>query len=314
MRVIFMGTPEFAVPPLEHLILNQHEVAAVYTQPDKPAGRGRRLISSPVKKAAVSYNLPVVQPDSLKPTGAVAQLADFNPEVIVVAAFGQILPSAVLDIPRYGCINIHPSLLPKFRGASPVAAAILAGEKFTGVSVMIMDQGLDTGPVLVRAQIAVADSDTTGTLTSKLSLIGARLLQEVLVYWPRGELTPRPQNEAEATFSRPIAKEEGTIDWQLTAVDIWRRVRAFQPWPGCYTTYRGRRLKIVEAVPLPGNGVLEAGRVVALSSAVEKRAAFGVNTGDGVLGVLTVQPEGKRFMSANEFLRGQRQLIGEMLK
>jgi len=314
MRVIFMGTPEFAVPPLEHLILNQHEVAAVYTQPDKPAGRGRRLISSPVKKAAGSYNLPVVQPDSLKPAGAVAQLADFNPEVIVVAAFGQILPPAVLDIPRYGCINIHPSLLPKFRGASPVAAAILAGEKFTGVSVMMMDKGLDTGPVLARAQIAVVDSDTTGTLTGKLSLIGARLLQEVLVYWPRGELTPRPQNEAEATFSRPIAKGEGTIDWQLTAVDIWRRVRAFQPWPGCYTTYRGRRLKIVEAVPLPGNGAFEAGRVVALSSAVEKRAAFGVSTGDGVLGVLTVQPEGKRSMSANEFLRGQQRLIGEMLK
>ena len=133
-----------------------------------------------------------------------------------------------------------------------------------------MDQGLDTGPVLVRAQVAVADSDTTGTLTSKLSLIGARLLQEVLVYWPRGELTPRPQNEAEATFSRPVAKEEGTIDWQLTAVDLWRRVRAFQPWPGCYTTYRGRRLKILAAVPLPGNGAVEAGRVVALSSAVEK--------------------------------------------
>jgi methionyl-tRNA formyltransferase len=195
-----------------------------------------------------------------------------------------------------------------------VAAAILAGDEFTGVSVMLMDRGLDTGPVLSRAQIVISADDTTGTLTTKLSLIGARLLQEVLVYWPGGELTPQPQNEAEATYSSPIAKGEGEIDWHLSAVEIWRRVRAFQPWPGCYTRWRGRQLKIIEAMPLPGDEGIEAGRVVVLPPELGKKAAVGVGTGDGVLGVLAVQPEGKRAMSAAEFLRGQRQFVGEILE
>ena len=253
MRVIFMGTPEFGIPPLQHLLLNQHEVVAIYTPPDKPAGRGRSLVSSPVKRAAVSLNLPVVQPDSLKPAGVLAKLAGFRPDVIVVAAFGQILPPAALSLPRFGCLNIHPSLLPKYRGASPVAAAILSGDEFTGVSVMQMDRGLDTGPVFSRAQISISAGDTTGTLTPKLSMTGARLLQEVLVYWPRGELTPQPQNEAEATYSSPLTKGEGKIDWHQSTLEIWRRVRAFQP-------------------------------------------------------------EGKRAMSAAEFLRGQRQVIGAVLE
>ena len=235
MRVIFMGTPDFAILPLEHHILNQHEVAAVYTKPDKPAGRGRSLGSPPVKKAAVNLNLPVVQLDSLKSAGALAQLAGFQPEVIIVAAFGQILPPPVLDLPRYGCINIHPSLLPKFRGASPVAAALLAGDDFTGVSVMLMDAGLDTGPVLARAQIPVSAMDTTGSLTAKLSLIAAQLLLEVLPRWWRGEITPQPQNEAEATYSSVLSKQDGEIDWHLPAPELWRRVRALSPWPGCYT-------------------------------------------------------------------------------
>ena len=166
LRVIFMGTPEFAVPSLEHLILNQYQVVAVYTQPDKTAGRGRSSISSPVKRVAINWKLPVVQPVSFKEAEAVAQLADFHPDVIVVAAYGQILPKSVLDIPAYGCINIHPSLLPKFRGASPVAAAILAGSEFTGVSIMLMDKGLDTGPVLARAQIPISVQDTTGSLSA----------------------------------------------------------------------------------------------------------------------------------------------------
>ena len=313
MRVIFMGTPEFAIPPLEHLILNQYQVVAVYTQPDKPAGRGRSLVSPPLKGAALAWKLPVVQPVSLKSAEVVAQLAKFHPEVIVVAAFGQILPQSVLDIPGCGCINIHPSLLPRFRGVSPVAAAILAGDEFTGVSIMLMDRGLDTGPVLARAQIPILAQDTTGSLTAKLSLIAAQLLLEVLPRWSRGELTPQPQNEAEATYSAPISKEEGEIDWRLPAVDIWRRVRAFQPWPGCYTRWQGRQLKVIEAVPLPAIRALEAGQVVALAPAAESKAAFGVSTGEGILGVLRVQLEGKRAMSATEFLRGQRQFIGAIL-
>lgn len=308
-----MGTPEFAISPLEHLILNQYQVVAVYTQPDKPAGRGRSLVSPPLKRAASAWKLPVVQPVSLKGDEVVAQLAEFHPDVIVVAAFGQILPQSVLDISGCGCINIHPSLIPRLRGASPVAAAILAGDEFTGVSIMLMDKGLDTGPILARAQIPISVSDTTGSLTAKLSLIAAQLLLEVLPRLSRGELTAQPQNEAEATCSGPISKEEGEIDWRLPAVGIWRRVRAFQPWPGCYTRWQGRQLKIIEAVPLPAERALEVGQVVALTSAAESRAAFGVATGEGILAVLRVQLEGKRAMSAAEFLPGQRQFIGAIL-
>jgi len=310
LRVIFMGTPEFAVPSLEHLVLNQYQVVAVYTQPDKPAGRGRTLVSSPVKRAALARELPVAQPVSFKKAEAVAQLADLHPDVIVVAAFGRILPQAVLDIPAYGCVNIHPSLLPRFRGVSPVTAAILAGDEFTGVSIMLLDKGVDTGPVLARAQIPVSSLDTTGSLTAKLSLVAAHLLLEVLPRWLRGEITPRPQDEAGATYSGLLSKEEGEIDWRLPAIDIWRRVRAFQPWPGCYTRWQGRQLKIIEAVPLSGERGLEVGQAVALN---KEGAAVGVGTGGGVLGILRVQMEGKRAMSTAEFLRGQRQLIGAIL-
>jgi len=313
MRIAFMGTPEFGVSPLEHLLLSGNEVVAVYTQPDKPAGRGRSLVSSPVKKAAARLGLTVLQPASLKLDEVLAQIADIAPDVIVVAAFGQLLPTAILAIPRHGCINIHPSLLPRYRGASPVAAAILAGDKFAGVSIMLMDRGLDTGPVLARAQIPVSGGDTTGTLSAKLSRIGARLLQEVLVYWPRGELSPRPQNEAEATYSDPLTKEEGEIDWRLPAVEIWRRVRAFQPWPGCFSRWQGKQLKIIVAVPRTGSREIDAGRVVALPAGPGKKAGFGIGTGDGILEVLAVQAEGKRVMPAGDFLLGQRQLLGESL-
>lgn len=309
-----MGTPEFAVPSLERLILNQYQVAAVYTQPDKPVGRGRSLAPSPVKRAALDWKLPVVQPGSLRSPEVVAQMAGFQPDAIVVAAYGQILPQSVLDIPAHGCINIHPSLLPRFRGASPVVAAILAGDEFTGVSIMLMDSGMDTGPVLARAQVSVSGRDTTGSLTDKLSLISAHLLLEVLHRRSRGELTSQPQDEAQATYCSPISKEESVIDWRLPAIDIWRRVRAFQPWPGCYTTWQGGQLKIIEAVSLAAQGNIEAGRVIALAPAMEESGvAFGVGTGDGILGVSKVQLAGKRAMSAAEFLRGQRQFIGVIL-
>ena len=243
-----------------------------------------------------------------------AELASLHPDVIVVAAFGQILPRSVLDIPRCGCLNLHPSLLPRFRGASPVAAAILAGDEFTGVSIMLMDEGMDTGPILARAQIPISATDTTGLLTAKLSRIAAQLLLEVLPCWLRGELTPKPQSEAEASYCHPISKEMGELDWHLPAVDIWRRVRAFHPWPGCYTRWQGRQLKIIEAVPLSSEGGAEVGQVVALvPSGVGVEPAFGIGTGEGVLGVLKVQLEGKRAMSAADFLRGQRDFIGALL-
>jgi len=309
LRVVFMGSPEFAVPPLEELVLNQYQVVAVYTQPDKPAGRGRGLVSPVVKVAAKSLGLEVVQPPSLKEAGVVEQLRRLNPDVIVVAAFGQILPRSVLDIPRLGAVNVHPSLLPCFRGASPVAAAILAGDEFSGVSIMLMDEGMDTGPVLARAQIPISAIDTTGSLTAKLSLVGASLLLEALCHYLRDELTPQPQNEAGASYSGVITKNEGEIDWHLPAADIGRRVRAFYPWPGCYTRWRGKKLDIIEAVPLSGEKALKVGEVVALSS----KAGFGIGTGDGILAVSRVQLEGKKAISAAEFLRGQRDFMGAIL-
>jgi methionyl-tRNA formyltransferase len=310
LRVLFLGTPEFAVPPLEELVQEHWSVVAVYTRPDKPGGRGRSLVMSPVKMAALGSGLPVVQPESLKGKAAVEQLAGFKPDVLVVAAFGQILPQAVLDIPQHGCLNIHPSLLPRYRGASPVAAAILGGEETTGVTFMLMDSGLDTGPILAQEKMTISPQDTTGSLSVKLSHLAAQLLPDVLHRWTEGEIIPRPQTETGATYSATIKKEDGAIDWQLPAGDIWQRVRAFQPWPGAYTSWDGRRLEIIEAVALPGQGKGRAGEVAALG---REGAAFGVSTGHGILGVITLQLQGKRAMPAADFLRGQRRFIGAVL-
>jgi methionyl-tRNA formyltransferase len=306
LRVVFMGSPGFAVPSLEYLVANGYELT-VYTQPDRTGGRGQSLVASPLKEAAAALNLRVVQPPSLKSPGELEQLADFKPDVIVVAAFGQLLPKPVLELPRLGCLNVHPSLLPSFRGASPVAAAILAGDTFTGVSIIWLDEGMDSGPVLARAQIPIADSDTTASLGEKLAIVGAALLGEALVGWMRGEISSRPQDETKASYCQPIAKEDGEIDWSLSALEIWRRVRAFYPWPGSYTKWRGRTLKIIEAAPLSGPAKAKAGEVVLNSG------GFGIGTGEGILDVLRVQLEGKQALSAAEFLRGQRDFIGAVL-
>ena len=310
MRIVFMGTPDFAVPSLEQLMLNGYDVVAVYTQPDRVAGRGQALAASPVKIAALEKGLSVVQPESLKLPEAVKQLAGFRPDAIVVSAFGQILPESVLTIPAHGALNIHPSLLPKFRGASPVASAILYGDNFAGVSVMLLDKGMDTGPVLARAQISISPRDTTGSLTRKLAVVGAQLLLEVLPRWVKGELTPQPQDEVQATYTKRFEKEDGEIDWTLPAVELGRRVRALNPWPGCYTRWQGKQLKIIEAVPVPTEKNVDTGRVVVLGKG---EAAFGVGTGAGVLGILQVQLEGKRAVTAAEFLRGQKEFAGTVL-
>jgi len=310
MRVVFMGTPEFAVNSLELLATNRYEVVAVYTQPDRVAGRGLSQVQLPVKRVALMHNLPVRQPVKLRDKEVIAEIAGLHPDVIVVAAYAQKLSQAILGIPASGCVNIHPSLLPKHRGVSPVPAAILSGDSFTGVSVMLMDEGWDTGPVLSRAQIPMSALDTTGSLTDKLSRIGAQLLLDVLPRLVVGALVPQPQDETKATYSGLIRKEDGEIDWRLPAVDIWRRVRAYQPWPECYTLWRGRQFKILEAAPLDRQTTDKAGQVVALD---RKNTAFGVSTGEGVLSVLKVQMEGKRAMSAAEFLRGQRDWAGMVL-
>jgi len=310
LRIVFMGSPRFAVPSLEALALNHYEVVAVYTQPDRPAGRGRALVLPPVKEAALRMGLPVVQTAGLRSAGAMEELREFQPDVIVICAFGQILPQAVLDIPPRQCLNVHFSLLPRHRGASPVAAAILAGDDFTGVSVQLVRKKLDTGPVLTAAAIPIFPADNTGSLTEKLSVIGARLIQEALTGWWRGEITPRPQNEADASYFPQVRKEDGEIDWSLPAETIWRRVRAFYPWPGCYTTWHGKLLKIIEAMPVDTELSSAAGKVVALTDAA---APMGIGTGEGILGILKVQMAGKKVMNAAEFLRGQREFIGAVL-
>ena len=310
MRIIFMGTPEFAVPALERLIASGYEVAAVYTQPDKAAGRGRVMEEPPVKKAALRHNLTVLQPENFKSAETKRQLLELKPDTIVVAAFGQILPRSVLEIPAFGCINIHPSLLPKYRGVAPVPAAILNGEEFTGVSIMLMDKGIDTGPVLTSVHVPVLQQDTTETLMQKLANTSAQLLLDTLPGWFRKEITPQLQNNGEATYTKMLTKEAGEIDWKLPAVQIWRQVRAYQPWPGSYTRWQGKQLKILEAVPLTGEVTGEAGTVLNVN---KNEAAFGVVTGNGILGVKKVQMEGKKAVTADEFLRGQRQFIGAKL-
>ncbi len=299
-----MGTPEFAVPTLVALVGSEHQVVAVYTQPDRPAGRGRGLGLSAVKKEALAYGLPVWQPATLRQTGEIDRLADLKPEVIVVAAFGQLLPQSILDIPPLGCLNVHPSLLPKHRGSSPVATAILNGDETTGVTIMLMDKGFDTGPVLAQQQIAISPEDTTGTLSAKLAQLGADLLRQTLPLWMSGGLTPQPQDDNLASYSKPITREEGEIDWHLEAVELWRKVRAFQPWPGCYTRWQNKQLKIIAALPLPRESEHEPGKVLAIKPSLG--VSVGVQTGEGVLGILRLQLEGRRAMDIEEFLRGQR--------
>lgn len=307
MRIVFMGAPDFSVPILEQLVHSQHKVVAVYTQPDRPAGRGRGLSYPPLKEAATALGLEVYQPPSIKSTSAVDSLLELHPDVIVVASFGQILPSQILNAPQFGCINIHPSLLPKYRGPTPIATAILSGEEVTGVSIMLMDEGIDSGPILAQRSVEIMPQDTTASLTAKLARIGADLLTQTLPRWFSNSIKPQPQPEGEATHTKLISKDDGDIDWQLPAYRIWRQVRAYHPWPGCYTTWCGKRLKVIDAIPMPGDRG-EPGTAFPL-----EKGEAGVQTGEGILMLLVVQLEGKKQMTAEDFLRGQRGFIGTLL-
>ncbi len=319
MAIVFLGTPAFAVPSLRRLVDEGLEIVAVYTQPDRPAGRGRRPKQPPVKTAASELRLPVRQPESLRDPATLAELASLHPETAVGVAYGQILRQQVLEIADKGILNVHPALLPRHRGASPVPAAILAGDRETGVTIILMDPGMDSGPILAQRPLPIEDSDTAGSLTEKLSRIAADLLAETLPRWLRDEIDPRPQDHSLATKAPLLKKQHGVIDWSLPALEIWRRVRAYNPWPGAYTAMDGRLLHIWEAWPLSGAGAAPA-TVIALSE--EQRAglppgadrgAFGIGTGDGLLAVLTAQREGRRALSASEFLRGMREFIGRRL-
>ncbi|MDP2675046.1 MAG: methionyl-tRNA formyltransferase [Dehalococcoidia bacterium] len=319
MAIVFLGTPAFAVPSLRRLAAEGSEIAAVYTQPDRPAGRGRHPAPPPLKTAALELGLQVRQPESLRDPAVLAELAALHPEAGVGVAYGQILRREVLDIPARGVINVHPSLLPRHRGASPVPAAILAGDAETGVTIILMDTGMDSGPVLAQRRVAIQDSDTTATLMAGLAGVAADLLAETLPRWLRGEIQPQPQNDSQATKAPLLKKEHGAIDWSLPAVEIWRRVRAYNPWPGAYTRIDGALLHIWEARPLAGGGAAP-GTVVTLPPEQHARLpegtdpeAFGVTTGDGILAVLVAQREGRRALPAGEFLRGMRDFIGRRL-
>jgi methionyl-tRNA formyltransferase len=310
MRVIFMGSPQIAVPALEQLAAGKYNLVAVYTQPDRPAGRGNNLTASAVKEAALRHGIKVYQPETLKPAETLAELAALKPDVIVVCAFGQILPQGLLDIPPYQCINVHYSLLPRHRGASPVMAAILAGDEFSGVTVQLVRKKLDTGPLLASAVVPIDAWDTTGSLSEKLSIVGATLLDEALSGWLRGEITAREQDETQATYFGQITKEKGEIDWSHQAVEIWRRIRAFQPWPGSYTTWKGKQLKINEAEVIDTNIEEACGTVIRLP---EYKHGVGIITGQGILRVMNIQFEGKKAMDTAGFIHGQRDFIGSKL-
>ncbi len=304
-----MGTPDFAVPTLEALAdARDLNLVGVVTQPDRAVGRGWLVELSQVKRAALERDLPLSQPESLRQSAAMAQLAAWEPDVIVVAAFGQILAQDVLNLPPHGCLNVHGSLLPRWRGAAPVPAAILAGDGVTGVTIIRMDVGLDTGPILARREEPVRPDDTWETLEERLARLGAELLVETLPVYLAGELAPQPQPEEGVTYAEQISKQDGLLDWSRPAVELARQVRAFTPWPSAFTTWRGKRLKIVRATPLPDwRGDRSPGAVVALAD------GYAVVTGEGALRLEEVQLAGKRSMDIAAFLCGQRDCVGSRL-
>jgi methionyl-tRNA formyltransferase len=309
-RVIFMGTPAFAVPSLTALVEQDYDIVAVVTQPDAPAGRGKALKPSDVKVFAQQHGLSILQPESLKPAEEVERLRALEPDLIVVAAFGQILRQNVLELPRYNCINVHASLLPRWRGASPISAAIAAGDAATGVTIMIMEAGLDSGPILSQREEAIRHDDTTATLTSRLALAGAALLIETLPKWMAHEITPRKQDAAHVTFAPRLKKDAGRIDWSLGAHAIERHVRAMTPWPSAFTTLHGKQLKVLRAeIGLVDDHKqkLQNGTVL-----IDRNRVY-AQCGEGLLRLVEVQLEGKRAMNADDFARGHPALAGAVM-
>ncbi len=299
-----MGSPDFALPTLRALQAH-FDLVGVVTQPDRPAGRGKRLQPPPVKRLALELGLPLIQPRRLHQPEAMQQLRDWAPDVIVVAAFGQILRPAVLTLPPHGCVNVHASLLPRWRGAAPINAAILHGDAETGVTIMQMDEGLDTGPILSQRAIPIRETDTAGVLFDRLAVLGAELLTETLPRWVRGEITPQPQDEAQATYAPMLKKEDGRLDFTRSAGWLARQVRAFNPWPGTFFTFAGQRLRVLraQALPWPEAPLPPGERLV-------WRKLPAVAAADGLLLLEEVQPAGKKPMSGRAFLAGARGWIG----
>ncbi|HLA88077.1 MAG TPA: methionyl-tRNA formyltransferase [Anaerolineales bacterium] len=302
IKVVFMGSPDFALPCLSALAAGRnYQVVGVVTQPDRASGRGRELKSPPVKKLALELNLPIFQPEKLRGTEVMQKLQAWKPEIIVVAAFGQILQKDILDLPRYGCINVHASLLPCWRGAAPVNAAILAGDKETGVTIMQMDVGLDTGPMLAKRSIRLKPDDTTGSVLQALSTVGADLLLETLPDFISGKLIAVPQPAEGATYAPMLKKEDGLLDFTRPAIELERRVRAMNPWPGAWFEWLGNPLKVLCASVVSG----EKGLVSGSRFTVEGRPA--VMCSDVALILEEIQPAGKKIMAGKSFLAGARE-------
>ncbi|HET6614752.1 MAG TPA: methionyl-tRNA formyltransferase [Dehalococcoidia bacterium] len=308
MRIVFLGSPEFALPALQKLIDDGHEIVGVFTQPDKPAGRGRKLVAPPVKLLAQEHGLPVFQPKSISKPDSVEQMRALKPEVGVLAAYGQILRQPVLDVPPLGILNVHASLLPRWRGAAPIPASILAGDAMTGATIMKVVLALDAGPMIAATEVAIEQDDTTASLTPRVAEAGAALLIDVLPRWADGTLEAAPQDDALATYAPQIKKSDALIAWARDdAETIARMVRAYNPWPVAYTLLDGALLRILEARPLGVRSGAPAG-TVAVSD-----VGFCVSTTGHDLAALRVQPAGKNAMTAREFARGKRDLNGKML-
>lgn len=307
VRLVFMGTPEFAVPALQKLLETQ-QVVGVVTQPDRPAGRGKQLRPSPVKAVAAAAGIPIYQPASLRKPETAAPLHEWRPDAIIVAAFGQILRPHILQLPPLGCYNVHASLLPRWRGASPIQHAILAGDTQTGISLMAMDEGLDTGPVFVREALPIEPHDTAETLHDRLAQLGADMLERYLGDILAGRIQATPQDDSQATYAPMIKKEDGRLDWQQDATQLDRHIRAMTPWPGAFTEWQGEQLKVLVATPLPAQQTgTEPGRVL------QTEAGILVACGTGALRLDSVQLAGRRPMSAADFVRGRADFIGATL-
>jgi methionyl-tRNA formyltransferase len=309
MILVFCGTPRFAVPTLEKLVAAGHSVPLVVTQPDRPRGRGMELSASPVKQVALRLSLPVAQPDKIKNNEEFrAQLAGLHPDAIIVVGYGRIIPQWMIDLPRFGNLNLHASLLPKYRGAAPIQWAIASGEKVTGATTMRIDAGLDTGDILLQRELSIGLEDTAETLGPKLAVIGADLMAETLSKLEKGQIVPQPQDHTKATLAPMLNKEDGRIEFRRTASDIFNRLRGFQPWPGAYTSFKGKTLHVHKAQPAEGATHGRPGEIAI--DRVRLIAGCGQST---ALELLEVQLEGKRRMLAREFINGYRPQSGDRL-
>jgi methionyl-tRNA formyltransferase len=310
MKLIFCGTPQFAVPTLERLIADKHEIQLVMTNPDEPSGRGYEMKPSPVKQAAVRAGLEVFQPPKLKDESTVEFLSKFQPDCIVVVAYGHIMPRWMIELPKQGCINLHASLLPKYRGAAPIQWAVMRGETVTGVTSMKIDEGLDTGDILLKQEVPIEPADTTETLSQRLSSVGAELMAETLGKLSRGEVEPQPQDHSQATLAPILKKEDGRIAWTVSADEIGWRVRGLRPWPGAYTSFRSKNLHIWSAAPATG----QIGAEHQPGTLLPERGRLRVVCGQGtLLELLELQLEGRKRLPAREFLNGMRPAAGERL-